>query len=68
MTMIAIGFCLAGRMNPLLAAILMPASSLVSLAIVFIGMRGFALRHASGVWKRDHSGTGKLSRLSAANS
>ena len=31
----AIALCLAGRMSPLLAAILMPASSLVSLAIVF---------------------------------
>lgn len=33
----AIALCLAGKMNPLLAAILMPASSLVSLAIVFAG-------------------------------
>ncbi len=28
------GFCLAGKMNPLLAAILMPSSSLLSLALV----------------------------------
>lgn len=35
----AIALCLAGLMNPLLAAILMPASSIVSLAIVFFGMR-----------------------------
>ena len=34
---VAIALCLFGRMNPLMAAILMPASSLVSLAIVFIG-------------------------------
>ncbi len=39
----AITFCLAGRMNPLLAAILMPASSLVSLAIVFAGLRSARL-------------------------
>ena len=31
---------LAGKMNPLLTAVLMPASSLVSLAIVFAGFRG----------------------------
>ena len=37
---IAIALCLAGKMNPLLAAILMPASSLVSLAIVLIQLRG----------------------------
>jgi P-type Cu2+ transporter len=35
----AITLCLFGKMNPLLAAILMPASSLVSLAIVFAGLR-----------------------------
>jgi Cu2+-exporting ATPase len=34
---VAVALCLAGIMNPLLAAILMPASSLISLAIVFIG-------------------------------
>jgi len=36
---LAIGLCLAGRMNPIVAAILMPASSLVSLGIVFALMR-----------------------------
>ncbi len=34
----AIALSLAGKMNPLLAAVLMPASSLVSLAIVFAGL------------------------------
>ena len=34
----AIALSLAGKMNPLLAAVLMPASSLVSLAIVVIGL------------------------------
>jgi Cu2+-exporting ATPase len=34
---VAVALCLAGCMSPLLAAILMPASSLVSLAIVFAG-------------------------------
>lgn len=36
---IAIALCLAGRMNPLMAAILMPASSLISLGLVFAGLR-----------------------------
>jgi Cu2+-exporting ATPase len=36
---VAIALCLAGSMSPLLAAILMPASSLVSLAIVGLGFR-----------------------------
>jgi Cu2+-exporting ATPase len=36
---VAITLCLAGVMRPLLAAILMPLSSLVSLAIVFTSMR-----------------------------
>lgn len=36
---VAVALCLAGFMSPLLAAILMPASSLVSLAIGFIGFR-----------------------------
>jgi Cu2+-exporting ATPase len=36
---LAVALCLAGTMSPLLAAILMPASSLVSLAIVFAGFR-----------------------------
>ncbi len=34
---VAVVLCLAGIMSPLLAAILMPASSLISLAIVFTG-------------------------------
>ncbi len=32
--LIAVGICLSGHMNPLLAAILMPLSSLISLAII----------------------------------
>lgn len=36
----AVGFALAGWMNPLVAAIIMPLSSAVSLAIVARGMRG----------------------------
>jgi Cu2+-exporting ATPase len=36
---VAITLCLAGRMNPLVAAALMPASSLVSLGIVFTAFR-----------------------------
>jgi Cu2+-exporting ATPase len=35
----AAGFAAAGLVNPLVAAVLMPASSLVSLAIVTVGMR-----------------------------
>ncbi|MDD2764383.1 MAG: heavy metal translocating P-type ATPase metal-binding domain-containing protein [Opitutaceae bacterium] len=35
----AVGFAAAGHMSPLLAAVLMPASALVSLAIVALGMR-----------------------------
>jgi Cu2+-exporting ATPase len=35
----AAGFAIAGMVNPLVAAVLMPASSLVSLAIVTFGMR-----------------------------
>ena len=35
-----VGLAVAGRMNPLVAAVLMPLSSLASLAIVGIGMRG----------------------------
>ena len=40
---VAVALCLAGFMSPLLAAILMPASSLVSLAIVFAGFSGCRL-------------------------
>ncbi|MDB6155365.1 MAG: copA [Chthoniobacteraceae bacterium] len=36
---VAVTLCLLGKMNPLLAAILMPASSLVSLGIVFLRAR-----------------------------
>jgi Cu2+-exporting ATPase len=35
----ACGFALAGLINPLVAAVIMPASSLASLAIVTLGMR-----------------------------
>ncbi len=37
--LLAVGLCLQGHMNPLLAAILMPLSSVISLAIVGIGLR-----------------------------
>ncbi len=37
--LLAVGLAVAGRMNPLVAAIMMPASSLTSLAIVGLGMR-----------------------------
>lgn len=36
---VAISVCLAGHMNPLLAAILMPASSVATLALVWLSMR-----------------------------
>ena len=36
---LAVGLAAAGHMNPLLAAVLMPLSSLASLAIVGAGMR-----------------------------
>jgi len=35
----AVGMAVAGRMNPLVAAVLMPASSLITLALVSAGMR-----------------------------
>ena len=38
--LLAVGLAVSGRMNPLVAAVLMPLSSLASLAIVGIGMRG----------------------------
>lgn len=41
---LAIGLAVTGQMNPLLAAILMPVSSLLSLAIVIGGMRQFISR------------------------
>ncbi len=37
--LLAVGLAVAGRMNPLLAAVLMPASSLCTLALVSGGMR-----------------------------
>ena len=37
---LAVGFAVAGRMNPLVAAILMPVNSLLTLALVTGGMRG----------------------------
>ena len=40
----AVGLAVAGRMNPLLAAILMPVSSLATLAIVVAGMRRWLAR------------------------
>ena len=36
---LAVGLAVAGRMNPLLAAVLMPVNSLLTLAIVTLGMR-----------------------------
>ncbi len=38
--LLAVGLAAAGRMNPLLAAILIPLSSLATLALVGWGMRG----------------------------
>jgi P-type Cu2+ transporter len=35
----AVGFAVSGRINPLLAAVLMPANSLAALALVSLGMR-----------------------------
>jgi Cu2+-exporting ATPase len=43
--LLAVGLAVSGRMNPLIAAILMPASSLATLAIVGWGMRR--------VWRRE---------------
>ncbi|HTQ31101.1 MAG TPA: heavy metal translocating P-type ATPase metal-binding domain-containing protein [Opitutaceae bacterium] len=37
--LLAVGLAVAGRMNPLVAAILMPANSLLTLAIVSLGLR-----------------------------
>ena len=37
--LLAVGLAVAGKMNPLVAAILMPISSLLTLAIVSYGMR-----------------------------
>jgi Cu2+-exporting ATPase len=49
---IAILLCLAGKMSPLLAAVLMPASSLVTLAIVFAGFRSAPDSLRSGMLSR----------------
>lgn len=43
--LLAVGLAVAGRMNPLLAAILMPVSSLVTLGIVGLGMKS--------VWRKE---------------
>jgi Cu2+-exporting ATPase len=42
--LVAVGLAVAGRMSPLLAAVLMPVSSLVTLAIVAGGMRRWLAR------------------------
>ncbi len=42
--LVAVGLAVAGRMSPLLAAILMPVSSLITLAIVAGGMRRWLAR------------------------
>jgi len=42
--LLAVGLAVAGRMSPLLAAVLMPVSSLVTLAIVAGGMRRWLAR------------------------
>lgn len=41
---LAVGLAVAGRMNPLLAAVLMPVNSLITLALVVGGMRGASRR------------------------
>ncbi|HTL69639.1 MAG TPA: heavy metal translocating P-type ATPase metal-binding domain-containing protein [Lacunisphaera sp.] len=41
---LAVGLAAGGRMNPLLAAVLMPASSLATLAIVIVGLRSWLKR------------------------
>ena len=50
---VAVALCLAGIMSPLLAAILMPASSLVSLAIVVAGFSARRQRNRAGEVARD---------------
>jgi Cu2+-exporting ATPase len=37
--LVAVSLAAAGHMHPLLAAILMPVSSLITLGIVFLGMK-----------------------------
>ena len=46
--------CLLGHMSPLLAAILMPLSSAISLAIVGLGLRGGKID--DGKVEFDHAG------------
>ena len=43
----AVGLAATGHMNPLFAAVLMPLSSLATLAIVWMGLRGMRHRHIS---------------------
>ena len=38
--LLAVGLAVAGMMNPLIAAVLMPINSLLTLALVTCGMRG----------------------------
>ena len=48
---LAVGLAVTGHMNPLIAAILMPANSLLTLALVTASMRRpFTLRSGPGVW------------------
>lgn len=47
--LLAVGLAVAGRVNPLLAAVLMPVSSLLTLAIIML--------HAGGLTGRRHSPT-----------
>jgi len=42
--LVAVGLAVAGRVNPLLAAILMPVSSLLTLAIIMLHSRGLTGR------------------------
>jgi len=51
----AAGLAMAGRVNPLVAAVLMPASSLISLAIVTLGMRR-AVARADGAAPQEPRG------------
>ncbi|MDP3070607.1 MAG: heavy metal translocating P-type ATPase metal-binding domain-containing protein [Opitutaceae bacterium] len=44
----AVGLAVAGRMNPLLAAVLMPVNSLLTLALVSWGMAGVFARREAG--------------------
>lgn len=50
--LLAVGLAVAGRMNPLVAAILMPVNSLLTLALVSAGMRG-AFRPSPALVGRD---------------